>query len=94
MLPYNVRMIKVRLPQINTRNQVSLDMTVGAMEPGPVIQFMKSLEASPFLGPRRCTRLCLLLRTSLYTDIRSAWTMPKSSKPQASRKKGATRASW
>jgi type IV pilus assembly protein PilN len=46
-----VRIIQVRLPQINTRNQVSLDMTVGAMEPGAVIVFMKKLEASPLFGP-------------------------------------------
>jgi type IV pilus assembly protein PilN len=51
VLPYNVRIIQVRLPQINTRNEVSLDMTVGATEPGPVIVFMKRLEASPLFGP-------------------------------------------
>jgi Tfp pilus assembly protein PilN len=51
VMPYSVRLIQVRLPQINTRNQVSLDMTVGATDPGPVIQFMKRLEASPLFGP-------------------------------------------
>jgi type IV pilus assembly protein PilN len=51
VLPYNVRIIQVRLPQINTRNEVSLDMTVGATDPGPVIVFMKRLEASPLFGP-------------------------------------------
>jgi type IV pilus assembly protein PilN len=51
VLPYSVRVINVRLPQINSRNQVSLDMTVGAMEPGPAIQFIKRLEASPLFGP-------------------------------------------
>jgi type IV pilus assembly protein PilN len=51
VMPFNVRLIQVRLPQINSRNQVSLDMTVGAMEPGSVIQFMKRLETSPLFGP-------------------------------------------
>src|SRR5271154_4186489 len=37
VMPYNVRLIQVRLPQINSRNQVSLDMTVGTMDPGAVI---------------------------------------------------------
>jgi Tfp pilus assembly protein PilN len=51
VMPYSVRLITVRLPQINSRNQVSLDMTVGAMDPGPAIQFIKRLEASPLFGP-------------------------------------------
>jgi Tfp pilus assembly protein PilN len=51
VVPYNVRLIQVRLPQINSRNEVSLDMTVGAMDPGSVIQFIKRLEASPLFGP-------------------------------------------
>ena len=51
VMPYNVRLIQVRLPQINSRNQVSLDMTVGAMEPASIIGFMKRLEASPLFGP-------------------------------------------
>ena len=51
VMPYSVRLIQVRLPQINSRNQVMLNMTVGAMEPGPVIQFIKRLEASPLFGP-------------------------------------------
>lgn len=51
VMPFNVRLIQVRLPQINTRNEVSLDMTVGASDPAPVIQFIKRLEASPLFGP-------------------------------------------
>ena len=51
VMPYSVRLIQVRLPQINTRNQVSLDMTVGATDPGFVIAFIKRLEASPLFGP-------------------------------------------
>jgi Tfp pilus assembly protein PilN len=51
VLPYNVRIIQVRLPQINSRHEVSLDMTVGAQDPGPVIEFLKRLQASPLFGP-------------------------------------------
>jgi len=51
VLPYNVRIIQIRLPQINTRNEVSLDMTVGTMDPAAAIVFMKKLEDSPLFGP-------------------------------------------
>jgi Tfp pilus assembly protein PilN len=51
VLPHNVRVISVRLPQINSRNQVSLDMTVGAQDPAPVIDFLKRLQESPLFGP-------------------------------------------
>ncbi len=51
VLPYNVRLIQVRLPAINSRNQVTLDMTVGAQDPAPVSDFLKKLQASPLFGP-------------------------------------------
>jgi Tfp pilus assembly protein PilN len=51
VLPYNVRLIQVRLPQINSRNEVSLDMTVGAQDPVPVSDFLKRLQTSPMFGP-------------------------------------------
>ena len=50
VMPHNVRLISVRLPQINSRNEVLLDMVVGAKEPGPVIEFFKRLEESPRFG--------------------------------------------
>ncbi len=50
VLPHNVRLIQVRLPQINSRNEVLLDMVVGAKEPGPVIDFLKRLGDSPLFG--------------------------------------------
>ena len=34
-MPPNVRMIQVRLPQIDSRNQVLLDMVVGRRAPNP-----------------------------------------------------------
>lgn len=51
VMPYDVRLISVRLPAINSRNEVLLDMIVGAKEPGAVIGFFKKLEASPLFGP-------------------------------------------
>ena len=51
VLPINVKLISVRLPQINSRNQVMLDMVVGAKDPGAVIGFLKKLEESPLFGP-------------------------------------------
>ncbi len=51
VFPYNVRLISVRLPQIDTHNRVLLDMIVGANEPGPVLELLKHLEVSPRFGP-------------------------------------------
>lgn len=51
VLPANVRVIQVRLPQINARNEVLLDMVVGAQGPGPVIEFLRNLQSSPRFGP-------------------------------------------
>ncbi len=49
--PYNVKFVTVRLPQINSRNAVTLDMMVGAESPLPYINLLKALEASPLFGP-------------------------------------------
>lgn len=54
--PDNVRLIQVRLPQINSRNEVTLDMEVGAKDQAPVIEFLKRLEASPLFGPTNLSR--------------------------------------
>ncbi len=51
VLPYNVRLIAVRLPQIDARNRVLLDMIVGANDPGPVLDLLRRLEVSPRFGP-------------------------------------------
>ena len=51
VLPPNVRLIQVRLPQIDSANQVLLDMVVGSQSPEPVITFLKQLQASPRFGP-------------------------------------------
>ncbi len=51
VMPHNVRLIQVRLPQINSQNEVLLDMVVGAQAPEPVIDFLKRLQGSPLFGP-------------------------------------------
>ena len=45
-LPANVRIMTIR-PFVNKDNKVTLDMTVGAMNPSAVIDFLKALESSP-----------------------------------------------
>ena len=55
--PDNVRLIQVRLPQINTRNEVTLDMEVGVKDPGQMFEFLKHLEDSPLFGPTNTSRM-------------------------------------
>jgi hypothetical protein len=50
VLPPTVKLISVRLPQINSQNEVLLDMVVGAKEPESFIGFLKKLEESPLFG--------------------------------------------
>jgi type IV pilus assembly protein PilN len=49
VLPYNVRIMSIR-PTVNAQNQISLDMTLGTENPQPMIELLKSLEASPLFG--------------------------------------------
>ncbi|MEZ5355879.1 MAG: hypothetical protein R2762_24870 [Bryobacteraceae bacterium] len=64
VMPYNVRLVSVR-PQVNTENNIQLDMTVAAKEPQPVINMLMKLEASPRFGA-----------TTIAT-----WTPPSQSEP-------------
>jgi type IV pilus assembly protein PilN len=48
-IPHNVRVISIH-PAVNSQNQVTLDMTVGAESPEPVIGLLKALESSPLFG--------------------------------------------
>lgn len=50
VMPYNVSLVSVRLPQVDSQNRVLLDMVVGADEPAPVLKFFKRLEESPQFG--------------------------------------------
>jgi len=45
-MPPNVRLMTIR-PFVNKDNRVTLDMTIGAMTPVAVIEFLKALESSP-----------------------------------------------
>jgi Tfp pilus assembly protein PilN len=49
VLPHNVRIIAIR-PQVNSKDQLSLDMTVAAESPEPVIGFIAKLEGSDVFG--------------------------------------------
>lgn len=51
VMPANVRLVSVRLPQVDSRNNVLLDMVVGADQPEPVYTLLKRLEESPQFGP-------------------------------------------
>lgn len=45
IVPSNVRVLAIR-PQVDSRNQIYLDMTVGADAPQPVLGFLQKLETS------------------------------------------------
>lgn len=49
--PYNVRVIQIRLPKIHSRQEVSLEMTVGMEDWLPSQDFFNALQASPRFGP-------------------------------------------
>lgn len=49
VLPHNVRIMAIR-PQLNARNQLSLDMTVASESQEPVISFIANLEGSEMFG--------------------------------------------
>ena len=49
IVPYNVRVISVR-PVVNTQNQISLDMNVGAETAEPFVEMMRRLEDSELFG--------------------------------------------
>ena len=51
VMPLDVRIISVRLPQVTSQSAVVLDVQVGAKEPGPIIVFMSRLNKSPLFGP-------------------------------------------
>jgi len=49
VMPSNVRLISIR-PQVDPRNEVLLDMVVGAQTQFPVIDMLKRMEGSPLFG--------------------------------------------
>ena len=56
VLPNRTRVIQVRLPEVNTRNEVTLDLDVGAETREAGIDLMKRLEESPLFGPAVLSR--------------------------------------
>jgi hypothetical protein len=50
VMPYNVRVVSVRLPEVDANNQLLLDMVVGAKDVPPVLELFKRLEDSPQFG--------------------------------------------
>jgi hypothetical protein len=51
VMPNSVRLVSVRLPEVNSNNQVLLDMVVGAKDVPPILELLKRLEESPQFGP-------------------------------------------
>lgn len=51
VMPHNVRLVSIRLPQITSQNEIQLDMTVGSQSGEPVLVMMKRLEESSLFGP-------------------------------------------
>ena len=49
VLPYNVRLVSIR-PQVDSRNEIFLNMVVGSQTQPPVIEMLKRLENSPLFG--------------------------------------------
>ena len=50
VVPYNVRLITVRLPEVDSDNRVLVDMVVGAKELAPIRQLVQNLESSDLFG--------------------------------------------
>jgi hypothetical protein len=50
VMPYNVRLVSVRLPEVDMNNQVLLDMVVGAKDVPPILDLFRKLEGSPQFG--------------------------------------------
>jgi Tfp pilus assembly protein PilN len=51
VVPHNVRLVSVRLPQVDSENQVQLDMVVSASDAVPVLDLLRKLEQAPQFGP-------------------------------------------
>lgn len=56
VLPNGARLMQIRLPQINSRNEVTLDMEVGTQVDLSAIEFTTKLEKSPLFGPATLLR--------------------------------------
>lgn len=50
VVPYNVRLVSVRLPEVDVDNRVLLDMVVGAKDRPELLELVRHLEAAPQFG--------------------------------------------
>ena len=68
VMPYNVRLIYIRLPQVNSSNQVTLDMVVGAQSVEPLAGVSQGAgEVSRCSDPRPSRRTCRPLKMNRST---------------------------
>jgi Tfp pilus assembly protein PilN len=51
VVPPTVRLVSVRLPEVDNQNQVLLDVVVSAKEVAPVLDLFRKFESSPQFGP-------------------------------------------
>lgn len=56
VLPHGARLMQIRLPQINSRNEVTLDMEVGTEQSVSASEFTTKLQESPLFGPATLLR--------------------------------------
>lgn len=56
VLPNGARLMQIRLPQINSRNEVTLDMEVGTQQDLSASEFTTKLQESPLFGPATLLR--------------------------------------
>jgi len=56
VLPNRVRLMQIRMPEVTSSNQVTLDMEVGAESPEQAIEFVRRLEQSPLFGNTNMSR--------------------------------------
>jgi type IV pilus assembly protein PilN len=67
VLPGNVKLVQVRLPQMDAKNRVTLDLEVGAKNTADAIDFFTRLQNSPLFGPAS------LLRQDPPSDNDPSW---------------------
>lgn len=71
VMPYNVRLVSVRLPAVDSNNQVLLDMVVGAKDVAPILELLKHLEGSPNSARIACKRRRRLRKPIRFSAITS-----------------------
>ncbi len=62
VLPYNVRLVSVRLPEVDSENAVLLDMVVGAKEVQPVLELVRNWKPRRSSDRRKFRTRCRLLK--------------------------------